>query len=291
MKYQDFVKQIVNSVKCKVAEDDATVMVKPVRRNNDFSSDGLNIIRNDNILSPTVFLDECYDEYLKGRSIGTIVSDITEFYNSHDKDNSLDISFFYNFPDAASHIAYKLINYERNTDILMDIPFEIYLDFAIVCYCLVEHPLFGTGSILIKKSHLDYWEIDKKTLFEKARENTPIIQPLKITSAKEELMYDESDSFSYPAMYMITNNNSYYGAASILYEGVLEDLSKHLDSDLYLLPSSVDEVFVIKKDHMYNPNELKSLVVDINKHFVTKDSFLSNNVYIYERSEKELKIL
>ena len=290
MKYQEFVDQVVKSVKCEVAKE-ATVMVKPVRRNNDFSSDGLNIVRDDNILSPTVFLDECYEDYLKGRSIGTIVSDITEFYNSHDENNSLDISYFYNFPDASAHIAFKIINYERNVDILNEIPYEIFLDFAVVCYCLVEHPLFGTGSILIRNTHLDYWGINKETLFAKARENTPIIQPYILESAKEELSKAGMDSDDYPLMYMLTNKNNYYGAACMLYEGVLERISDEIESDLYILPSSVDELFIIKRNLLFQANELKALVIDINKHFVSKESFLSNNVYVYERDAKQLRIL
>ena len=149
MNYQDFVKQVVTSIKSEVGRE-STVRVKPVRRNNDFSSDGLNIVRDENIFSPTVFLDECYEEYLKGRSIVGIVSDITGFYNSHESSSSLDISYFYNFTDVASHLAFKLINFERNIEMLSEVPFERFLDFAIVCYCLVTHPIFGTGSILIK---------------------------------------------------------------------------------------------------------------------------------------------
>lgn len=290
MKYQDFVKQVVTSVKSEV-DRETTVRVKPVRRNNDFSSDGLNIVRDENIFSPTVFLDECYEEYLKGRSIGGIVSDITGFYNSHETGNSLDISYFYNFSDVESHLAYKLINFERNIELLSEVPFERFLDFAVVCYCLVVHPVFGTGSILIKNEHLDYWNVTKETLFSSAKANADSILPCRICSAKDELAISGMDDIDYPVMYMLTNSMNYYGAACMLYSGVLERLSIHMDSDLFILPSSVDEIFIINKDDHYKVEELKEMVEHINKNYVAKECFLSNNVYMYSRETKEILVL
>lgn len=290
MKYQEFVKQVVTCVKSKV-DGETSVMVKPVRRNNDFSSDGLNIVKDENVFSPTVFLDECYEEYLKGRSIGGIVSDITDFYNSHSENESIDISYFYNFSDVESHLAFKIINYERNIELLSEVPHDTFLDFAIVYYCLVIHPIFGTGSILIKNEHLSYWNIPKELLAAKARENSPVIQPYRICTAKDEMERAGMDTLDYPQMYMLTNKHGYYGAASVLYSDGLKEISERLGCDLYILPSSVDEVFVIEKNELYNPVTLKEMVMDINKHFVSKDSFLSNNVYLFDRNLDEIKIL
>ena len=290
MKYQDFVKQVVTSVKSEV-DRETTVRVKPVRRNNDFSSDGLNIVKDENIFSPTVFLDECYEDYLKGRSIMGIVSDITGFYNSHEPSNSLDISYFYNFTDVASHLAFKIINFERNIELLGEVPFERFLDFAVVCFCLVTHPVFGTGSILIKDEHLAYWNISKETLFGVAKSNASSILPCRINSAEDELDLMEMEDLDYPVMFMLTNNKKYYGASTILYEGVLEKLTDLVNNDIYLIPSSVDEMFVIGKTKRYNPEILKNMVEDINRNYVAKESFLSNNIYMYSKEEKELVIV
>ena len=177
MRYQEFVNQIVEHVRSEV-DDRASVTVRPIRRNNDFSSDGLNIVRDANLFSPTVFLDECYDDYLKGRDIDHIVSDITGFYHSHEKVHSLDISYFYDFHEVSPHLAVKLINYERNAELLREVPYERFLDLAVVCYCLVEHTVFGAGSILVKKVHLDYWGVTKAALFQTAMENTLHMQHL-----------------------------------------------------------------------------------------------------------------
>lgn len=290
MNYQDFVKQVVTIIKNEVGRE-TTVRVKPVRRNNDFSSDGLNIIKDENIFSPTVFLDECYEEYLKGRSIVGIVSDITGFYNSHESANSLDISYFYNFTDVASHLAFRLINFERNIEMLSEVPFERYLDFAVVCFCLVTHPIFGIGSILIKDEHLDYWNINKDTLFNVARNNASKILPPRISAAEDTLELDSFEDVEYPVMYMLTNNKRFYGASSLVYDGILDKLSDLVGDDMYVIPSSVDEVFVIRKNDNYKLDELKALVEEVNKNYVSKESFLSNNIYMYIKSKKELCIV
>lgn len=289
MMYNEFVDQVVSSVRNEVDER-TSVVVKPIRRNNDFSSDGLNIVRDENIFTPTVFLDECYEDYLKGKPIGGIVSDITDFYNSHNQSGSIDISYFYDFSGVESHLAYKLINYEKNIELLNEVPHERFLDFAIVYYCLIKHSVFGTGSILIKNDHLAYWDIDKNRLFEAGKKNAPVIQPLRIVMAGEALENAGVELEECPLMYMITNENSYYGAACMHYPGALEKIADIFENDLYILPSSVDEVLAIEKSKVYHPETLRKMVQDINEHYVSKESFLSDNIYIYVRDTQTIKI-
>lgn len=290
MKYQDFVKEIVTSVKSEV-DRETTVRVKPVRRNNDFSSDGLNIVKDENIFSPTVFLDECYEDYLKGRSINRIVSEITGFYNSHEPTDCLDISYFYNFTDVAGHLAFKIINFERNLELLSEVPFERFLDFAVVCYCLVIHPIFGIGSILIKDEHLSYWNISKETLFNVAKNNACNILPYKICAIEDEIEIEKEENKIYPKMYMLTNVKKYYGASSIIYDGVLDKLSEILGDDIYILPSSVDELFVVSCRDYTREDILRDMVEEINRNYVSKESFLSNNIYRYYKDKKEVLIV
>lgn len=289
MRYQEFVNQIVEQVRSEV-DDRASVTVRPIRRNNDFSSDGLNIVRDANLFSPTVFLDECYDDYLKGRDIDHIVSDITGFYHSHEKVHSLDISYFYDFHEVSPHLAVKLINYERNAELLREVPYERFLDLAVVCYCLVEHTVFGAGSILVKKAHLDYWGVTKAALFQTAMENTLQIQPCSIRSMQE-VLHSIIDTGDCPQLYILSNRLGYYGAAGMLYPKIMGGLSEELGKDLFILPSSVDEVLLLPDTEGYAVDDLKQMVLEINRTYVSKDCFLSNSVYRYSREEKNVKVL
>ncbi len=59
----------------------------------------------------------------------------------------------------------KLINYERNRELLKRVPYYRFLDLAIVFLCLVESDSSGTATVLIHNEHLTYWGITRDDLY------------------------------------------------------------------------------------------------------------------------------
>ena len=79
-------------------------------------------------------------------------------------------------------------------------------------------------------------------------------------------------------MWVISNEKGINGAASMLYENELHELAESLESDLYILPSSVHEVIAVSSD-MGSPEMLAQMVVEVNMQEVSLDERLSNQVY------------
>ena len=91
------------------------------------------------------------------------------------------------------------------------------------------------------------------------------------------------------SMYVITNKSKLFGAAAMLYEENLYDLSQQLDSDLYILPSSTHEVIAIS-DKFGDANELADMVYEINMDQVDLSDRLSNQVYHYDKEARTLRL-
>lgn len=91
------------------------------------------------------------------------------------------------------------------------------------------------------------------------------------------------------AMYVISNQRGINSAVSMLYEEGLYELAKKLDSDLYIMPSSVHEVIAVSSNMGY-PNELAQMVADINMDQVSLDERLSNQVYHYDKYLRKLSL-
>ena len=89
-------------------------------------------------------------------------------------------------------------------------------------------------------------------------------------------------------LYVLTNKSRINGAAGIMYEGVLKKLADKLESDMYILPSSIHEVIILPKSTMFNKEELMAMVRDVNTEGVSKDEVLSYTVYEYDRNTEEL---
>lgn len=97
-----------------------------------------------------------------------------------------------------------------------------------------------------------------------------------------------------PPMYALSNKRLTWGAASIVYEKLLEDLANKLDCDLYLLPSSLDEIIVLPTklpETKINDETVKELLKAGNKESITEEEWLSDNVYIYRKDEHLIDIL
>ena len=86
-----------------------------------------------------------------------------------------------------------------------------------------------------------------------------------------------------------TFNNPADIAASMLYENELHELAESLESDLYILPSSVHEVIAVSSD-MGSPEMLAQMVVEVNMQEVSLDERLSNQVYHYDKDLRKLTL-
>ena len=93
-------------------------------------------------------------------------------------------------------------------------------------------------------------------------------------------------------MWVITNDRGINGAASILYTDVLSNLADKLDSDLYILPSSVHEVITVssKSSVSKDVDDLAQMVHEINMTQVELDERLSNQVYFYDRTTQQISL-
>ena len=92
-------------------------------------------------------------------------------------------------------------------------------------------------------------------------------------------------------MIIVTNTNHMYGANALFYEGVLEHLANRKASDLFILPSSVHELILLKDDGNLNASELQRMVIEVNKSIVDKEEILSDHVYKYSRESEKIIIV
>lgn len=90
-------------------------------------------------------------------------------------------------------------------------------------------------------------------------------------------------------MWVISNDRGINGAISMLYEDKLHNLAEELETDLYIMPSSVHEVIAVSAS-MGDPNELASMVAEINMDQVSLDERLSNQVYHYDKDLRKLTL-
>lgn len=318
MLYQSFIEEVCNSVS-DLTKSGEQVNVHKVLKNNGLELDGLVIVSDECNVVPTIYINSYFNQYLTGKSIDTIAEEIYHFYLQNKNKCQLDVNSFSEFENIKDMIAYKIINYERNIDLLKDIPYKKILDLAIVFYLKLNKDITGdfdaaSASILIHNSHLDMWGIDIEKLYDIATANTPGIlksriksintiineigqnkdetfSDLKLNKKGMQIDYNEVITGNALEMYILTNAEKTNGASCMFYKDVLKEFSKALGGDLYILPSSIHEVILLKKDnHNLVKSDLIEMVHEVNVEEVADDEILSDNVYEYNFERDEISI-
>ena len=281
-----------------------------VTKNNDVHRTGLTICPSSNkIIAPTIYTDMYFDAFQSGQPLETIIGQIVNTCMAalSCAEKGIDTNNIKDFTRIKDKICYKLVNKHMNSELLTTVPHRDYLDLSIVYYIKLSQTDNGLATLNVTDSLAHTWGVDEETLYSLAEINTPKINRgcvTPITDILSGLFGSEKDaacksgtydSFDFTSigngeleMYVATNQNKTYGAASILYDGLLDAVAKNLGS-FYVLPSSVHELIIIPQT-FGNPEELKHMVKDINGSEVPEEEILSENCYCYDAGTHEFKI-
>ncbi|MDE7404300.1 MAG: hypothetical protein K2M81_04265, partial [Lachnospiraceae bacterium] len=89
-------------------------------------------------------------------------------------------------------------------------------------------------------------------------------------------------------MYVLTNKQKLYGAACMLYPGVLKTFAEKIQRDFYILPSSIHEVILVPADADTDKEALHEIVTEINRTQVAEEEVLADSVYFYSKNKDKV---
>ena len=134
------------------------------------------------------------------------------------------------------------------------------------------------------------WEVTTEELVQYAGENTKHWFPERTADMTEVVSafmqknkpktVDEAISSK---LLILSNTSGINGASVLLYDNVIKELAEKFASDLYILPSSIHEVLLLPVNSGADVENLKKTVRHVNEVAVSKEDYLSDNVYIYRR--------
>lgn len=313
MEYKEFEENLVEIIKKKSCES-TKISLHEVSKNNGIKLTGLVIMKEGETVSPTIYLEHFYEMEENGEEIEYIADEIIKLCDEQKAEFKFDVEDFQDINVTKKKILYKIINYEKNIQLLSNIPHRRFKDLAIVYYVLISCDELGTGTILIRNEHLKFWDINEEQLYKCASENTPILLEYDLKSMadvilefmEERILSDENndevnrvtietakalDDNAPIKMFVMGNTSKLNGACVILYPMVLEKFGIDVGKDFYILPSSVHEVILVPVDEGVDERELISLVREVNENNVSEEEWLSDNIYKYNISEKNIELI
>lgn len=189
------------------------------------------------------------------------------------------------YEQIKNKIVYKLVNYKANEKLLLDLPYILFLDMAIIFYILPEEIDESRRDILICKEHLNLWKVNQNEIYQQAKKNTIKLLPCKIKNIKS-IMVEGA-----PTLYLLTNQNNWNGACCMLYEHILKSFAEKQKGNILIFPSSVHKVLLLVENRTISRKELLNIVNLVDKNEVKKEEQLSDNIYLYKYKTEEFKII
>lgn len=283
--FEHFIEKIKKGMQ-EYCGEGCCVEVNEVRKNNDMIYHGITVIREGENVSPTIYIDELYQEYQEGMTLVQSLKHVIELYEKYKIDQKLDMSFLTDYEWIKNRVLYRLIGYEKNQELLKEVPHVRFLDMAVVFYCRILHDTFGSANVLLKNGLCRMWSVGAEELLLLAEKNTPRVLPKKLMDLWE--LTGEATAGD-AQMYVLTNQQKQFGAAVILYKGVLEEFTEKLGKEFWILPSSIHEVILLSKNGMFSGDDLKKMVIEINRTQVACEDVLTDSVYYYDAGSKKIK--
>ena len=284
MTYYQFIHEVEMKVKERM-EDGVSVFIHSTVKNNAAMRYGLTIARKGTNIFPTIYLEEYYRQFKGGSSVESIASDILRTYSTVHFQKPFSGEFIQDYQNIKGKIIYHLVNRKSNEDLLKEVPYEEYLDLALVYYVLLEVSAYGMASMMIQNDHLKMWNVPGEEIARRARANTKRLLPYEFRTMYallEELM-DIEGTGREDVMYVLSNQIRSHGAAAILFEGRLAGIGEYLKENYYVLPSSVHEVIIVPESASPGRRVLDRLVREVNDTQVDQEDVLSDHAYYYDR--------
>lgn len=189
---------------------------------------------------------------------------------------------------AKKSLFVKLVNTERNESLVEQSISKEFLDLSAVVRVVLKMDKEGMASMALSKGDAEILGMTEEEIYAAALANTLRLFPPKLMnlgryvemSIGAEIPLGEDEVTTY----ILTNQKEVDGAIYFMSPEVVGAIAEALEDDLYILPSSVNEVLLVRASELEDGvDELKEMVRDANETVVAEKDILSYNVYHYDK--------
>lgn len=251
-------------------------------------------------------VDDLYKTYLDDVAIAEIIETTKEILKNEDlTPNTVEYENLLDWEFVKDKLFLQVCNATANVEYLRDKVYDTVEDLAIVAKVLVYTNEQGVYSAPVTQSMLSHYNVSQQTFMMAAKAssivlfpsviyntgdvNSKIYEQLRKSGVPEFVIQQAADDMSKnsPIKMIVTNTTAMYGAASIFYDGIMEQISAAMGGDYYIVPSSIHEFLILSTTDCdgepLDIENVESVINDVNKmeDCVQKDDILSGSLYMY----------
>ena len=189
---------------------------------------------------------------------------------------------------AKKSLFVKLVNTERNESLVEQSISKEFLDLSAVVRVVLKMDKEGMTSMALSKGDAEILGMTEEEIYAAALANTLRLFPPKLMNLWGYVEQNIGIGLPYEedgvTTYILTNQKEVDGAIYFMSPEVVGAIAEALEDDLYILPSSVNEVLLVRASELEDGvDKLKEMVRDANETVVAEKDILSYNVYHYDQ--------
>lgn len=288
MDFKSFCDAVVNGIAEYLLQYEIeSIRLETVCHNNGVEHVGLVILNEGECVSPTIYLEQYYEHMLKqNQPMETVMSLIAMEYRRVYDCIKRQQPMLVNMEELREHVFLRLVNYERNRQMLEQCPYIPFHDMAITFRYLVKMDEAGIASVLIDYANLEKTSLTVEELYRVAKENTIRLFPpflMRLDQFLEKRFPQETEYPEEPEVYILSNQQFIYGATMMIYKEIVAGFAEQMGKSIYIVPSSVNELLLCLTDAKKEKEMLENTLREVNEFVVSDTDFLSDAVYFYDK--------
>ena len=219
--------------------------------------------------TPMVYLEDMYEYFEQEEDLDDTLRFIANIFMNTLRDPYKTPGIDFDFKDYKNKVVMQIISTDRNVQLLENLPHRNVLNMSVIYRVIMRCNEEGIDSVLVNESIMKDMEIDMNQLHSLALKNT------------KEMFEPEIYELSAKAL-MVSNKYQMFGSASLLFNDLMDELSRRLHDDhLYVIPCSIHEFIAVPSDGT-DLESLIAMLAESNEEFVREQDILSNSIYKYD---------
>lgn len=272
--------------------EDVTAEVCSAVKNNGVELLGLLLKKEGEKLAPNFYLQHQYYRWCNEiAELDEIMLELRIAYEEELKKNGkIADSLHFVWENMKESVYVRLVGRDRNELLLKTIPYDEYLDMALIYHYVIPVTEETQGVLILTNEHLKKLGITQEELKRAAFENTRRDMPavlLQMGDVVEQLAKRCGIPIPWRApngfLYVLSNKKGSFGAVTMLFTEVLERFSNEIGGGFYILPSSVHEVLLVPDETTLTTDIFSDMVRRINAEHVEETEVLTDSIYYYDK--------
>ena len=253
---------------------------------------------------PTYYFDDLYKTYCVEEDLSSCIEGVAGSMKcAIGKSQSLTANV--DLANIRKNVIAELVNPEVSDRYIHDVPHREFLNLCIIYRWVVSIDEEGVYSGIIDNELMGYVNLTEESLYKNAIRNTKrIIAPqLKSFDSVIRRMLRRSGKSdkeirefvgridNEDRIWVITNKHDFRASTALIYKDFLIKIADKMDSDFYIIPTSVNESLAVSANSSLVPEAMYGMLKDSNNNFLEdEDQMLSDTVYYFDRNKEELMV-